>query len=51
MDKKASNSIQRARLCSGLTQEALAERPGYDRPVVLQLYAYDVSYLRRRHSL
>ncbi len=29
MDKKASNSIQRARLCSGLTQEALAERAGY----------------------
>lgn len=29
MDKNAKNAIQRARICKGLTQEALAERIGY----------------------
>lgn len=29
MDKKPGNAIQRARISSGLTQEALAERTGY----------------------
>lgn len=29
MDRKAGNAIQRARIGSGLTQEALAERTGY----------------------
>ena len=29
MDKNKRNALQRARLSSGLTQEALAERSGY----------------------
>lgn len=29
MDRKTGNAIQRARISSGLTQEALAERTGY----------------------
>ncbi len=50
MDKNKRNALQRARLSSGLTQEALAERSGYSADSVRawESGARMASYRRRR---